>query len=58
MENDATSISQKVVFRSDDIPLGEQTVAQVSRAYLHVRACVCVAMLTGRYTCRVDLQLI
>ncbi|KAK2141275.1 hypothetical protein NP493_5326g00001, partial [Ridgeia piscesae] len=29
LESDSSAISQKVSFRSDDIPLGEQTVAQV-----------------------------
>ncbi|KAI0224461.1 Coatomer subunit zeta-1 [Lamellibrachia satsuma] len=29
LESDSSVISQKVSFRSDDIPLGEQTVAQV-----------------------------
>ncbi|KAG8172824.1 hypothetical protein JTE90_018648 [Oedothorax gibbosus] len=29
LESDATSVVQRVAVRSDDIPLGEQTVAQV-----------------------------
>lgn len=29
MEADSTSVVQRVAVRSDDIPLGEQTVAQV-----------------------------
>ena len=39
MENDAIAISQKVIFRSDDIPLGEQTVAQVTIILLSVIFC-------------------
>ena len=30
MESDANSLVQRVAVRSEDIPLGEQTVAQVS----------------------------
>ena len=30
MEADASTVVQKVALRNDDIPLGEQTVAQVS----------------------------
>ncbi len=30
LESDPASIANRVAFRSDDIPLGEQTVAQVS----------------------------
>ena len=30
LDADATSVVQRVALRTDDIPLGEQTVAQVS----------------------------
>ena len=39
MESDANSLVQRVAVRSEDIPLGEQTVAQVSSiAILYARS--------------------
>ena len=33
MENDPTKVSSRVILRSEDIPIGEQTVSQVFQNY-------------------------